>query len=123
VPHIDATDLSYASGGKYGTYGVCGVDGRWMVEVGLSTNCGRSVRIEGLFRPFAFRRACRSHQRFRPSALFTLIHSIDFSARNREIYGMYGTYGGSVNGRCGIYGTCGDDAKPAATKARLPGNR
>jgi hypothetical protein len=67
-----------------------GVDGRSTVEFGLRIKPGRSVRIEGLFRPFAFRGACRSHARFRHPALFAPIDSIDFTARYREIYGMYG---------------------------------
>jgi hypothetical protein len=64
-----------------------------MVEVDLPTNRGPSVRIEGLFGPFAFRGECRSHRRFRRPALFTPIHDIDVNTRNR---GIYGTYGGNV---------------------------
>jgi hypothetical protein len=90
---IGAIDSSTRSHCAYGTYGVYG---RSMVEVGLPTNRGPSVRIKCLFGPFAFRGACRSHRRFRRPALFTLVHAIDFSTRNPEIYGMYGTYGGNV---------------------------
>jgi len=61
---------------------------RWALV--LPYNRGRRVRIAWLLRPFAFRGACRSHVRFRQPALFTPIDSIDFSTRNRGIYGMYG---------------------------------
>jgi hypothetical protein len=102
---IGARNLSTRSHCAYCAYGVdgigaidfsarnhCvyGVDDRSMVEVGLPTNCGRSVRTDGLFGPFAFRGECRPHRRFRRPALFTPIHAIDFSTRNRGIYSKYG---------------------------------
>src|SRR6516165_6957008 len=68
-------------------------DGTSMVEFGLPIKGGRPVRIAGLFRPFAFRGACRSYAEFRRPALFSPIHSIDFDTRVHEIYGMYGVNG------------------------------
>jgi hypothetical protein len=84
VNAIGASDFSTRSHCAYGTYGV---DGGSMVEVGRPIERGCSVRIEGLFRPFAFRGACRSRARFRRPALFAPIGAIHFSMRNHCAYG------------------------------------